>query len=420
MWISYSIVILLIVSLFEIPVSTLDFCETYLENGQQIHYGFRRLKLDERDSVYYMFIGTHYWDLEFDNNIDHTLKSVSLWRTESRQSQHWYGSHYSMALCLWRPIEQYCVFGLINSNKTLIDFRVRVPHAQHDRRVKGYDKIAETSIEFNDNFDPSIVFVPNGGQFTGKYAVFVEQKSVSFNHFVTNTRLYEFDDNFKGRYVVCNLTYCDDIYPKVLTELDQNLVLLSVWGQEGLARNKNLTLGYINGLMLVFKFDKIIKYCWTPDTKLSDNCKTANLKTLIDCTNTTVNIITTTPETQQHQHIYINDTDIELLENFPNFSEDVVTTDPLVINDDITAQPLGSDDSYNKHDNTVASKAWIYAIVGITALVVSLLIGAVIYKAIKYKINKNNGDIDLEVLEDQLSEVVAEGQTNDNCAENPK
>ncbi|CAG2122399.1 unnamed protein product, partial [Medioppia subpectinata] len=44
------------------------------------------------------------------------------------------------------------------------------------------------------------------------------------------------------------------------------------------------------GLIVLFRFDNVIKYCWTQDRQLSDNCEEENLKVLIDCSDSEPNV----------------------------------------------------------------------------------------------------------------------------------
>ncbi|CAG2114695.1 unnamed protein product, partial [Medioppia subpectinata] len=197
----------------------------------------------------YLFIDNHYWDLDFNDNIDDHKKTVKLWRTESRRSLHWFGGHYSMAIGLWRPGNQIetCIFGLINANKTIIDFRVRVGHSGREHKIKEYQKVIETNIEFSD-FDPTIAYVPNREQYSGKYVVFVEQKQSDTQTYHLISKVFEFDDNYIGAEVL-NTSLRQELDPTALRYLDNKLDVMSITAQE------DETGQY--GLIVLFRFDNV-------------------------------------------------------------------------------------------------------------------------------------------------------------------
>ncbi|CAG2164668.1 unnamed protein product [Oppiella nova] len=234
-------VVLLLISI--IDIETKQFCLSYVENYNEIDYGLRQIK-DKNESNSFLFIDNHYWDLDFIDDSDDNKKTVNLWMTESRKSIHWFGGHYSMAFALWRPGTQRrsCVFALINGNKTLVDFRVRVGHIGREHKVKEYQKVIETPIEFID-LNPSIAFVPNREQYLGRLVVFVERKRLDPQKFQIISKVYEFDDNYIGT-EVSNISQLNDTNPIALNDLDPELDVIAIMAQ--------MDRSGVYGLIIVF------------------------------------------------------------------------------------------------------------------------------------------------------------------------
>ena len=211
----------------------------------------------------------------------------------------------------------------------MVDFRVRVAHSSkgNSHRVKEYKKLSQTKLNFQD-FSPSLAFVPIKRQFEGKYVIFLEKKLNDNEEFELIRKLYEFnevDDHFDAKEVT-NGSLLRELAPKALKDLHPKLQVIGIIAQSSW-KTKNTGFKYDEdyGLIILFKINMVIKYCWTEDKQLSDmvsdsdrqpdyrlceldalidcdqsfQCNEDKLKTLIDCNKFMIQELPDSIQTQQ-------------------------------------------------------------------------------------------------------------------------
>ena len=136
-------------------------------------------------------------------------------------------------------------------------------------KVKEYEKVANHSIQFSNNFQPTIAFVVSDDRHKN-LVWFVQQHRTSDNTLDISAQLYEFDNQFRP-HRVDNPQLRREVDPTAIRLIDPDLEMIGVYRQILIPSTAAERTHEEYGIIILFRVDKVIKYCWTPDKQLSSS-----------------------------------------------------------------------------------------------------------------------------------------------------
>ncbi|XP_054165148.1 uncharacterized protein LOC128962771 [Oppia nitens] len=274
-----------------ISKSSKNFCEEYVKNGQKIDYAFRLFednKYKNTDSDKYFIIGDNCWQLTYSDGSDKTVTIDSLNSTDKFDRLS--GKNYSM---VWTTITRSSklsntmnVTGALRKNSNLIDWR-----------LYNFAYLYTTTIDFQPNFKPALVWSPM--PITENYPIItfwdnnnnndIKTQTFNFSFYLQPTdNIYETTDQQK--FVINGK---QEIKINKVTKL---MAIVRQYSQYDYANGKDDKIGGQGSIVFMnIPDNSVIKYCYVGNPFNETACKPNNLKTLIKCSSKTT--ITATPTT---------------------------------------------------------------------------------------------------------------------------
>ncbi|CAG2118098.1 unnamed protein product, partial [Medioppia subpectinata] len=264
------------------PVYGADFCQAFVDNNNAIDFAYSNPSAG-RDYNSFLFIGRDYWHVLVEGlGPTGQLTSVRITAQTASVVLDWFPHEkYSMAFAIpYGTGKQEWITGLIYHKSSIDWMAMNLKGYELEKKNSG-DQWKNGSIDFGQDFDPSLAFYASIVGHDVNDVCFAAQTSVSKGSYRREYRCYEFDDQLKPtistdrviKGIQSKMTADND--PKAaqpltsLTSPETNRPLMAVFVFNLFDTNKTLITHYL----FLYNEEKVVSYCHSNNSLFHLECQ---------------------------------------------------------------------------------------------------------------------------------------------------